>query len=1089
FQGLFGHTSNAIIENLGLENGSIAGSSYTGSLAGVISNSTVTDCYNTGNVNGLGETGGLIGRVYISTVNNSHASGNVSGSNYVGGLVGQNYENSLIKNSYATGQVNASPFRGGGLVGSNIESTVDSCYAWGNVNGWHYIGGLVGDNNLGMISNSYATGTVSGSEYVGGLVGTLWKAHVSKSYATGNIAVSGNRAGGLVGSTYNISSISNSYSLGNLTRTSGNDTIFGAFIGYSHPSLTITNCYTIGSVFYDNDDDPTDKGFSGLHDGTEVISSFWDSQVSNQSTAYGGQGKTTQDMKIKYFYTQVGWDFTGETTNGEEDIWEIASNGQTSYPFLSAWVPDTLPGLEDVVFAGGDGSPENPYQVENLTHLKNTRYYLDAWYIQTADIDASETSNWDDGNSGEPEGWLTIGYYYNRFTGSYNGKNHVITGLTINRPGTGYQGLFGYVEGAIIDSLGLEDCNISGMWHVGALAGYAYNNSVISNCYSTGTVTGYQEGGGLLGDIEYSELKQSFSTANVFVIRSNAGGLIGLANNGSLIKDCYARGNVTKTGIESLTHFGAFSGASSTATIENCYATGSVFYENGDDPVANGFVVYDFNNTFTGNFWDSEASNQNSATGATAQTTANMKPQSTFTDAGWDFMMETANGTDDHWGINDEDNDGYPFLKFQGYKLNTEVTEWPVAGSLDCGQTLGESTLTGGNASVEGTFAFTNPDEVPVFGTFDYEVAFHPTDPENYATIYGSVSVTVEDNMDPEIISTHPDQTLDADNDCQAILPDYTADVVANDNCDENLTIYQTPEPGTLIAGDVNTVTLTVVDHASNTAEVFFNVIVADNTDPEITSTHPDQTLETNDNCEAILPDYTNDVVAFDNCTEVLTISQDPQPGFIVSVDDIISVTLTAGDEAGNFAEVSFDVGVEDTMDPTISCLDDQTVDANSDETYVVSGTEFDPVSVDDNCTISSIINDFNSQSTLDGEVFPLGNTTVTWTATDGNGNEASCSFDVMVNSDTGVNTMDDYSVKIFPNPVNEILTIEFAEYISSDEILISITDISGRSILTLFETLLHGRIQINTTSLEKGAYFITLKFDEGSFTRILIKE
>jgi len=69
------------------------------------------------------------------------------------------------------------------------------------------------------------------------------------------------------------------------------------------------------------------------------------------------------------------------------------------------------------------------------------------------------------------------------------------------------------------------------------------------------------------------------------------------------------------------------------------------------------------------------------------------------------------------------------------------------------------------------------------------------------------------------------------------------------------------------------------------------------------------------------------------------------------------------------------------------------------------------------------------------------------------------------------------------------ILTIEFSEYISSDEILISITDISDKSVLTLSEALLHNRIQINTISLEKGVYFITLKFDKGSFTRILIKE
>jgi hypothetical protein len=229
--------------------------------------------------------------------------------------------------------------------------------------------------------------------------------------------------------------------------------------------------------------------------------------------------------------------------------------------------------------------------------------------------------------------------------------------------------------------------------------------------------------------------------------------------------------------------------------------------------------------------------------------------------------------------------------------------------------------------------------------------------------------------------------------------------------------------------------------------------------------------------------------MAFDNCTADLIINQDPQPGFIISSEDMITVTLTASDEAGNFHEVSFDVIVEDTMDPEIACSDDQTVDANDDETYVVSGTGFDPVSVNDNCTINGIVNDFNSQSTLDGAVFPSGITTVTWTVTDSSGNEASCSFDVKVVSDTGIDLLIDYNVTVYPNPVNDILTIEFAEMVSSEEILISITDISGRLVLTLTETLLNKRTQINTTILEKGVYFITLDFDKGSFTEIFIKE
>jgi len=52
-----------------------------------------------------------------------------------------------------------------------------------------------------------------------------------------------------------------------------------------------------------------------------------------------------------------------------------------------------------------------------------------------------------------------------------------------------------------------------------------------------------------------------------------------------------------------------------------------------------------------------------------------MQTMSTFTNAGWDFTGETANGTDDYWGINRVDNDAYPWLSWQGYSLAPEIPQ------------------------------------------------------------------------------------------------------------------------------------------------------------------------------------------------------------------------------------------------------------------------------------------------------------------------------------------------------------------------------------------------------------------------------
>jgi hypothetical protein len=62
-------------------------------------------------------------------------------------------------------------------------------------------------------------------------------------------------------------------------------------------------------------------------------------------------------------------------------------------------------------------------------------------------------------------------------------------------------------------------------------------------------------------------------------------------------------------------------------------------------------------------FWDVETSEQTTSAGGTPKTTAEMQTASTFTSAGWDFVGETANGTDDIWTICEGTN--YPRFVWQ----------------------------------------------------------------------------------------------------------------------------------------------------------------------------------------------------------------------------------------------------------------------------------------------------------------------------------------------------------------------------------------------------------------------------------------
>jgi alpha-tubulin suppressor-like RCC1 family protein len=76
-------------------------------------------------------------------------------------------------------------------------------------------------------------------------------------------------------------------------------------------------------------------------------------------------------------------------------------------------------------------------------------------------------------------------------------------------------------------------------------------------------------------------------------------------------------------------------------------------------------------------------------------------------------------------------------------KATPSVTSWPTATAITNSQTLASSTLSGGSASVGGTFAFSTPSTAPGAGTASQAVTFTPTDTASYNTVSGSVSVNV----------------------------------------------------------------------------------------------------------------------------------------------------------------------------------------------------------------------------------------------------------------------------------------------------------------------------------------------------------
>jgi len=76
-------------------------------------------------------------------------------------------------------------------------------------------------------------------------------------------------------------------------------------------------------------------------------------------------------------------------------------------------------------------------------------------------------------------------------------------------------------------------------------------------------------------------------------------------------------------------------------------------------------------------------------------------------------------------------------------KTTPTVTAWPTASSITYGQTLASSTLSGGTASVSGSFSWTTSTTVPGAGTPSESVTFTPADTTDYNTVTGAVGVVV----------------------------------------------------------------------------------------------------------------------------------------------------------------------------------------------------------------------------------------------------------------------------------------------------------------------------------------------------------
>lgn len=216
---------------------------------------------------------------------------------------------------------------------------------------------------------------------------------------------------------------------------------------------------------------------------------------------------------------------------------------------------------------------------------------VNADYELTADIDLSGYE------------WSPVGSKEAPFTGSLEGNNHTVTGLTITDSSRVYSGLFGYLKGTVQNmtvegQINLTDSNNDRFRYAGGIAGYA-QNAHIKNCINYVTINAenrntsqgtYCYAGGIAGcAADSTVIEECTNYGEVYAgalegtrTSTYAGGITGDCINSALISECTNNGGISAHAATSFTDYwtsayaGGISGEVGCASVKNAMNNHSV---------------------------------------------------------------------------------------------------------------------------------------------------------------------------------------------------------------------------------------------------------------------------------------------------------------------------------------------------------------------------------------------------------------------------------------------------------------------------------------------------------------------------------
>jgi hypothetical protein len=569
----------------------------------------------------------------------------------------------------------------------------------------------------------------------------------------------------------------------------------------------------------------------------------------------------------------------------------------------------------------GSGTESNPYRIsslDDLQQLSELSILWDKYFIQTSDIDASETGTWNDG-----AGFSPIGSEIAIFTGNYQGQGYTIDNLIINRPLTSYIGLFGYTSTATIDSLGLTNVNVQGDSYVGGLVGYNCH-SIVSNSYSVGSVVGSGYVGGLVGHNKFSSaVSNSYSSGSVSG-NYYIGGLVG--------ENCYATvsNSYSVSSVSGSDYVGGLVGDNKlSSTLSNSYSTGLV---TGRSLSVGGLVGENSSGTISHSYYNIETSGQTSGIGddedsqtVTGLTTSAMKQSSNFNL--WDFTNTWSIRADSIYPVLLGVSNNAPFafddtLMVAGNSsLLTNDYDYETGQEVLTCKLI--STSTNGSIS-NGAYSFNTGTTVGTSDTITYCVGELLASGDILWGNYATAILIKADNTAPVLLTSEKHITINEDTSLKLTIDNVTVSDVNGDvlslvfDAGDNYSVS-----GNTITPDANfngtlTVPAYVTDGELNSDTLNISVTVKPVNDAPILTSVKDATI---------------------NEEEVLTLSLDDVTANDVE-DDALSLVIAAGDNYSvNGTTITPDAGFSGTLTVSVAVSDGELMSNSMDMTITIGQT------------------------------------------------------------------------------------------------------------------------------------------------------